>query len=107
MDAGILYRSALRPSDRLHPNKHLAPDGGESSKTSNTIIHVKSGQDEDQSTNKPMPSYDPDHLIGRTFLLQKDNNAKCLKATISKIIIETSQELDDINDKSSEHPLLD
>ena len=76
----ILYRSAVGPTDGLHPNKHLAPDGGESSKTANTIIHVKSRQDEDQSATKPMPSYDPDSLIGRTFLLPKDNNGECLRA---------------------------
>ena len=47
-----------------------------------------------------MPSYDPDSLIGRTFLLPKDNNGKCLRATISKKIIVTSQELDDIHYKT-------
>ena len=58
----ILYRSAMRHSDGLHPNKHPEPDGGESSKTSITIIHVKSRQDEDQSATKPMSSNDPDSL---------------------------------------------
>ena len=33
----ILYRSAVRPSDSVHPNKRLVPDGGESSKTPNPL----------------------------------------------------------------------
>ena len=47
-----------------------------------------------------MPSDDPDSLIGRTFLIPKDNNGECLRATISKRIIETSQEPDDIHGKA-------
>ena len=47
-----------------------------------------------------MPSYDPDRLIGTTFLLPKGNNGECLRATISKKIIETSQEQDDIHDNT-------
>ena len=33
----ILYRSAVRPSDSAHPNKHLVSDGGESSQTPNQL----------------------------------------------------------------------
>ena len=33
----ILYRSAVRPSDSAHPNKHLVSDGGESSRTPNPL----------------------------------------------------------------------
>ena len=96
-----MYRSPVRPSGGLH----LAPDGGESSKTSNTIIHVKSRQDKDQSATKPMPSYDPYSLIGRTFLLPKENG-ECLRATISEKIIETSQELDDIHDNTVDNVIF-
>ena len=33
----ILYRSAVRPSDSVDPNKRLVPDGGESSQTPNQL----------------------------------------------------------------------
>ena len=42
-----------------------------------------------------MPSYDPDSLIGRTFFYQKTT-----MVSVSKKIMETSQELDDIHDKT-------
>ena len=50
----ILYRSAVRPSDSAHPNKHLVPDGGESSQTPKPIVFVRSRQDNSQSATKPM-----------------------------------------------------
>ena len=65
----ILYRSAVRPSDSAHPTKRLVPDGGESSKTPKPIVFVRSRQDDSQSATKPMAEYNPDDLIGRTFLL--------------------------------------
>ena len=67
----ILYRSAVRPSDSSHPNKRLVPDGGESLQTPKPIIFVRSRQDDSQSATKPIAEYNPDDLIGRTFLLPK------------------------------------
>ena len=37
-----LYRSAVRPSDSAHPNKHLVSDGGESSQSPKPIVFVRS-----------------------------------------------------------------
>ena len=68
----ILNRSAVRPSDSAHPNKRLVPDGGESFKTPKPIVFVRSRQDDSQSATKPMAEYNPDDLIGRTFLLPKN-----------------------------------
>ena len=66
-----LYRSAVHPADDLHLNKHLLPDLGESvgSNKPKPITFVKSHQDLDKSVSKPMAEYNPDDLIGRTFLL--------------------------------------
>ena len=68
----ILYRVAVRPSDSTHPNRRLVPDGGESSQTPKPIIFVRSRQDDSQSATKLMAEYNPDDLIGRTFLLPKN-----------------------------------
>ena len=78
----ILYRSAVRPSDSVHPNKHLVSDGGESSQTPKPIIFVRSMQDNSQSATKPMAEYNPDDRIGRTFLLPKNEQGERLRATI-------------------------
>ena len=67
----ILYRSAVHPADDLHPNKHLFTDLGEpvGSNKPKPITFVESHQDLDKSISKPMAEYNPDDLIGRTFLL--------------------------------------
>ena len=96
----ILYRSAVRPSDSVHPNKRLVPDGGESSTTPKPIVFVRSRQDDSQSATKPMAEYNPDDLIGRTFLLQKNEQGERLRATIKRKVIETSKHLDDQHDNA-------
>ena len=67
----IFYHSAVHPADSLHPNKHLLPDLGESEGSNNTppTNFVKSYQDLDKSVCKPIAEYNPEDLIGRTFLL--------------------------------------
>ena len=96
----LLYRSAVRPSDSAHPNKFLVSDGGESSQTSKPIVFVRSRQDNSQSATKPMAEYNPDDLIGRTFLLPKNEQGERLRATIKRKVIETSKLLDKQHDNA-------
>ena len=96
----ILYRSAVRPSDSAHPYKHLVPDGGESSQTPKPIIFVRSRQDDNQSATKPMAEYNPDDLIGRTFLLPKNEQGERFRATIKRKVIETSKLLENQHDNA-------
>ena len=96
----ILYRSAVRPSDSAHPNKCLVSEGGESSQTPKPIVFVRSRQDNSQSVTKPMAEYNPDDLIGRTFLLPKNEQGERLRATIKRKVIETSKLLDDQHDNA-------
>ena len=92
----IVYRYAVRPADDLHPNKHLLPELGESegSNTSKPITFVKSCQDLDNSVSKPMAEYNPDDLIGRTFLLPPNQKGERHKASIKQRVIEISEKLD-------------
>ena len=96
----ILYRSAVRPSDSAHPNKRLVSDGGECSQTPKPIVFVRSWQDNSQSATKPMAEYNPDDLIGRTFLLPKNEQGERLRAPIKRKVIETSKLLDDQHDNA-------
>ena len=84
----------VRPSDSAHPNKRLLPDGGECSHTPIPIIFVMSMQDDSQSATKAMAENNPDDLIGRTFLLPKNEQGERLRATIKRKVIETSKLLD-------------
>ena len=45
-----------------------------------------------------MADYNPDDLIGRTFLLPKNEQGERLRATIKRKAIETSKLLDDQHD---------
>ena len=69
----ITYRSAGRPITKTNPNHRLEVDGGEAStskKPSSKVptVFIRSRQDDvDPSITKPMPEFDPDDLIGRTF----------------------------------------
>ena len=99
----ILYRSPVRPSDSAHPNKRFVLDGWESSKTPKPIVFVRSRQDDNQSLTKPMAEYSPDDLIGRTFLLTKNEQGERLKATFKRKVIKTSKHLDDQSDNAIEN----
>ena len=58
----ILYRSAVHPTDDLHPNKHLLTDLGEpvGSNKPKPITFVKSCQNLDKSVIQCMAEYNPD-----------------------------------------------
>ena len=98
----LLYRSAVRPSDSAHPKKRLVPDGGESSKTPKPIVFIRSRQDDSQSATKPMAEYKPDDLVGRTFLLPKNEQGERIRSTIQRKVIETSKHLDDQHNNAIE-----
>ena len=73
---------------------------GESSQTHKPIIFVRSRQYDSQSATKPMAEYNPDDLIGRTFLLPKNEQGERLRATIKRKVIETSKLLDNQHDNA-------
>ena len=92
----IIYRSAVHPVDHLHPNKHLLPDLGESDGSNKPppITFVISCQDLDKSVSNPMAEYNPDNLLGRTFLFPPNQKGERHRASIKQKIIEISDQLD-------------
>ncbi len=90
----IIYRSAVRPKLPDTPNKRLALDGGELPTSSppknikDTPVFVKSRQDADPSTCKPMPTFDPKDLIGRIFLMPPEQNGDRYRAKVTQQVIE-------------------
>ena len=88
----IIYRSAVRPNKSSTPNHRLVPHGGEVSASSDPsedkissgsplgdpegsspeqkapTVFIRSSDEENPSGSKPMPTFDPSDLIGRTFL---------------------------------------
>jgi hypothetical protein len=90
----IIYRSAVRPQDSRHPNLRLSTAGGES-RHPNPILFIKSRHDDNPSVHKPMPGFNPDDLLGKTFLMPVDENGERHHATVSQKIIERMQTEDD------------
>ena len=97
----IIYRSAVRPLTKSNPNHRLTEDGGEartskgeantSKEPSSKIptVLIRSRQDDDDSSHiRHMPEFDPDDLIGRTFLLPPQENGERLRAKETKKIVE-------------------
>ena len=100
----IVYRSAVRPNSQRHPNKRLCPEVGENSRPTKPIHFVKSRQDRDSTSGHiPMAQYDPSSLIGRTFLLPKNETGEILRAQIKQQIIEITSTLDETDDSRADN----
>ena len=86
----IIYRSALRPTTPQDPYKRLVDAGGEedqqpqskptkhltlvtdgekSAQSDTPAVYIKSRHDDGPTSSKPLPEFNPDDLVGRTFLL--------------------------------------
>ena len=104
----IIYRSAVRPITKSNPNHRLDIDGGESdaskgasegSKPTKTpkvpTVFIRSRQNNaGPSIIKPMPEFDPDSFIGRTFLLRPQENEERLRAKVTKKVVEEIEAAD-------------
>ena len=101
----IIYRSAVCPSDDIHPNKCLLTNLEESmlSNKPKPITFVEFCQDLDKSVRKSMAEYNPDDLIGRTFLLPPNQKGERHRASLKQKVIEVSQKLDEDQETLAEN----
>ena len=108
----IIYRSAVRPKKSSTPNHRLAPHGGEVSTSSDPsedkissgsplgapegsspehkapTVFIRTRDEENPSGSKPMPTFDPRDLIGRTFLLPPEENGERHRAKVTRKVVE-------------------
>ena len=108
----IIYRSAVRPKKSSTPNHMLAPHGGEvstpsdpsedkissgsplgspvgtSTKQKAPTVFMRSRDEVNPSGSKPMPTFDPRDLIGRTFLLPPEGNGERHRAKVTRQVVE-------------------
>ena len=109
----IIYRSAVRPKKSSTPNHRLAPHerGGflhlltllkikfpldhqlEPQKVPHRnrrppTVFIRSRDEENPSGSKPMPTFDPSDLIGRTFLLPPEENGERHRAKVTRKVVE-------------------
>ena len=109
----IIYRSAVRPQNSSTPNHRLVPHGGEvsasydpseekissgsplegpegsSSKQKAPTVFIRSRDEENPSGSKPIPTFDPSDLIGRTFLPPPEENGERHRAKVTRQVVET------------------
>ena len=118
----IIYRSALRPRTLKDPNKRLVDDGGEadhqphknltkhptlwpnwetSAPSDIPTIYIKSRHADGPTSSKPLPGFDPDDLVGRTFLLPPGSNGDRLRAKITSKVVEDIEQADGERVKNS------
>ena len=107
-----IYRSAVRPKKSSTPNHRLAQQGGEVSASSDPsedksfsgsphgypegyspeqktpTVFIRSRDEENQSGSKPMPTFDPSDLIGRTFILPPEENGERHSAKVTGQVAE-------------------
>ena len=108
----IIYRSAVRPKKSSTPNHRLAPQGEEVSASSDPsedkissgsplgspegsspnqkapTVFYRSRDEENPSGSKPMPTFDPSDLIGRTFLLPPEEDGERHRAKVTRQVVE-------------------
>ena len=108
----IIYRSAVRPKKSSTPSHRLAPHGGEVSASSDPsedkissgsplgdtegyspkqkapTVFIRSRDEENRSGSKPMPTFDPRDLIGRTFLLAPEENGERHGAKVTRQVVQ-------------------
>ena len=51
------------------------------------IVFIRSRDEENPSGSKPMPTFDPSDLIGRTFLLPPEENGKRHRAKVTRQVV--------------------
>ena len=112
----IIYRSAIRPRTLKNLNERLVDAGGEedhqphskplkhpTSSSNDTkptqpnipSFFIKSRHDDDGPTSsKPLPEFNPDDLVGRTFLLLPGDNGERLRAKVTRKVVEVIEKAD-------------
>ena len=105
----IICRSTVRPRTPKNPNQRLVDAGGEDdhqphskpltyptsssdgdkqTQTDVTTVFLKSRHDDGPTSSKPLPEFNPDDLVGRTFLLPPGDNGERLRAKVTRKVVE-------------------
>ena len=111
----IIYRSALRPRTPKDPKERLVDAGGEddhqshekptkhptqlpngekSAPSDTPTVYIKSRQDDGPTSSKPLRGFNPDDLVGRTFLLPHGDCGERLGAKVTRKVVEDIEQAD-------------
>ena len=54
-------------------------------------VFIKSMHDDGPTSSKPLPEFNPDDLVGRTFLLPPGDNGERLRPKVTRKVVEVSE----------------
>ena len=81
---GELSTSSDPSEDIISFGSPLGPSEGSSPKHKTPTVFISSRDDGNPSGSKPMPTFDPEDLIGRTFLLPPEENFERHRAKVTR-----------------------
>ena len=105
----IIYRCAIRPRTLKNPNQRLvgageeedhqphyktlkhptsSSDGDKPTEPDIPTVFIKSRHDDGPTSSKPLPEFNPDDLVGWTFLLPPQDNGERSRAKVSRKVVE-------------------
>ena len=78
--------------DKISSGSPLGSPEGYSPKQKAPTVFIRSRDEENPSRSKPMPTFDPSDLIGRTFLLPPEENGERHRAKLTRQLVEIIDE---------------
>ena len=85
MEGRFLHLLALL---KITSGSPLEPSEGYSPKQKTPTLFIRSRDEENSSGSKPIPTFDPTDLIGRTFLLPPEENGERHRAKVTRKFVE-------------------
>ena len=97
---GEISASSDPSEDKISSGSPIGSPEGYPSKQKAPTVFIRSRGEENASGSKPMPTFDPSDLIGRTFLLPPEENGERHRAKVTRQVVEI---IDQDNDQRVEN----
>ena len=99
---GEVTASSYPSKDKISSGSPLGSPEGYSPDHKAPTVSIRSRDEENPSGSKPMPTFEPSDLIGRTFLLPPEENGERHRAKVTRQVVEiidqdNGQRLENIN----------
>ena len=88
MEGRFVHLLSGPSEDKSSSGAPLVPSEGSSPKQKTPIVFIRSRDEENQSGSKPMPTFRPTDLIGRTFLLPPEEVGERHRAKVTRKVVE-------------------
>ena len=85
---GRFSTSSSPSEDKISSGSPLGDPEGYPPEQKVPTVFIRSRDEENPSGSKPMPTFDPSDLIGRTFLLPPEENGERHRAKVTRQVVE-------------------